>query len=248
MKVDTILHAITNRGGPFVSHLLPTTSEFKPEEQSDHYNEVRRILCLDVPDTDYFVRLFLGLLHAYPALVDNFNEDTSTYELGRNFSNTLQLKDATLVQSRHGYPYVRIEEAWPPDMVTKLEYYSDTEMDVTHAGQTTRTPITLMADRISPKWLLNIRGDILFNLEDTENATAVYKPGWIEFLTATPYKVNYEALAKELTLSNSTRIILSGAGLSSKAYYTDDPSEQVATIVAALGLTNKHALTWEQPR
>jgi len=78
--INKILHALSNRK-KFQEYTFRPDPGFSPALLSDEDLELRQLLFLDVSDVDYYLKIYLGLLHAYPDVEANFQDDVRTYDV-----------------------------------------------------------------------------------------------------------------------------------------------------------------------
>src|SRR5580700_9293115 len=81
---NKILHALSNRGGPFLTPLFSQTPEFVPTKPDNDELVFRAKLFLDLTNTDYYLKSYLALLHAFSDM-ERVLEDTITTYTIRDF-------------------------------------------------------------------------------------------------------------------------------------------------------------------
>jgi hypothetical protein len=83
VKYNAILYAITNRRNGFELD-LPEPTWFDPKPQSVVWTQLQAGLCLDNSLTDYYPKLALTILAAYPGVLDVFPDNKLTFSLSDN--------------------------------------------------------------------------------------------------------------------------------------------------------------------
>jgi hypothetical protein len=78
--INKLLHALSNRK-KFQESMFRSDPGFSPALLSEENLMLRQLLFLDVSDTDYYLKIYLGLLHAYPDIEANFQDDVRTYDV-----------------------------------------------------------------------------------------------------------------------------------------------------------------------
>ena len=76
---NKLLHALSNRK-TFEDPIFNGDPEFMPKELSAEEQQLRKLFCLD-QITDYYVRVYLSLLAAYPDIVANVDDTPRTYSV-----------------------------------------------------------------------------------------------------------------------------------------------------------------------
>ncbi len=76
---NKILHALSNRQGPFASEIFSRLTDFVPIHLNAEAVNLRRKLFLDVTDTDYYLKIYLSLLYSFPDISRQLNDRITTY-------------------------------------------------------------------------------------------------------------------------------------------------------------------------
>lgn len=78
--INKILHAVSNRALFYTPLFVPQPGFLAAVLSSDAQN-LRTALLLNVLNTDYYLKIYLGLLEAYPDLKAQFNDWHTSYEV-----------------------------------------------------------------------------------------------------------------------------------------------------------------------
>ena len=81
LKANEIIHAITNRRGPFSGDLIPEAEYFSPEQQGQLWTALRAGLFLDIETTEYYILLALSILKAHPDILDLFPNKALSFDV-----------------------------------------------------------------------------------------------------------------------------------------------------------------------
>lgn len=79
--LNKILHALSNSAGPFQSPLFVPQPGFIPAVLSADAQNLRTALMLNTRGTDYYLKIYLGILSGYPDLKSQFNDTHTSYEV-----------------------------------------------------------------------------------------------------------------------------------------------------------------------
>lgn len=96
---NKLLHALSNRKGPFGHALLPGDPMFAPATFSADEDDFRKKLFLDVTDTPYYLMAYVALLHAFPDLERKLTDFSITYRPEYFFPRGVSIDGADMVSS-----------------------------------------------------------------------------------------------------------------------------------------------------
>lgn len=99
---NTLLHALSNRTGPFATELFGRAAEFEPGDLSHDYEALRRKLFLDITTTDYYLKTYLTLLEIHRALWSVFVDFQETFRASDFRPLGVEISGAEFLSSQNG--------------------------------------------------------------------------------------------------------------------------------------------------
>lgn len=79
--INKLLHALSNRTGPFEDPLFLSSPEFQPAEIKEPEQRLRTAMLLNVTGTDYYLKAYLSAIAAYPDIHLLTNDSPTSYQL-----------------------------------------------------------------------------------------------------------------------------------------------------------------------
>ncbi len=236
---NKILHALSNRPGPFVTPLFSRSPSFVPHKAPPDELVFRNKLFLNVTTSDYYLKSYLALLHSFSDIERLFEDDLVTYRIEDFPPRGVMIEGAEFVSSPNtvGYFTDPVVTALPINQIYEVRYYSSTYLDLfaIETGLTRRT--AYHASGTSPNKILRFdwmdfpfQGPIQLNQEWAVGAkvTIAVEPSHF------PVEVLWNVIRGDLWLVQN----VTNQGLMDALSGTMDIQEKVAIALMILILAN----------
>lgn len=234
--INKLLHALSNRkefNEPYFKPAIQFTPAYFPQVE----NECRRLLYLDVSNTDYYLKLYLGLLHAYPDIEANFDDRVRTYSVEDFGIQVIRIEDGDFVSDSQNFGYFTDPPATlPVQLRYQLQYFQPdyTKVSIRENGQVFVVRHSLSSDKkvLHLNWPDNLpfQGPLKVRSPWTEGSSIV--------IDVEPRGFPYETMARRLDGNLYLIRLFSEASLVDEYVNTKDHQRKVALALAVLAAHN----------
>lgn len=236
---NKILHAVSNRPGPFVTPLLAGNLAFTPKVLSIEEKAFRSKLFLDVTDTDYYLKVYLAALHGFADMERLFEDYVTTYRIEDFPPRGVEVSGGELVSKANMVAY--FTDAMPTSLPVNLHYeisYLDSvylELSAIESGL-----VETLAYQITGQ---DSNGLLRFDWKDFPFTGPIQlNQTWIAGAKVQisvepsqfPYQVLLDAISGDLWINQ----VLVDAGLITAFKSTTDLQEKLAIALLVLGASN----------
>lgn len=232
---NRVLHFTTNRAGGFVSSYFPTSSTFRPCDETYSTRVVRALLGLDRTDDDYSVRAILGAVHGTPAVFDEFRDELQTYRIGDFSADSARVENATLISDEKGLAaFTPVAGSLPPPTRLSLSYSSEKSALLQFGEMNESVAVRSPADenQIFVTWPENLGVSGGLQLD------APWAPGSTVVIRGTPRSFPWDIAVERIRTSTGGQDLLQSAGLLKFFTQSNFAVEKIALV--ALALAKQH--------
>lgn len=233
--MNTVLHAITNRSGDFVSDIFPSDTSYKPVVLSSDAAALRKFLQLDNTSHDYYVVGCLAALNAFPELLESLGSDDQTFDLTR-YQRPEDVTNLELIPGPYGPPNIkRVATEFPAQLDMRLVYESPTVGVFSLGNRREEITVDVDTDSFAPAW--PVWAGVAGAVDAVWSSTIQFN------IRHTPISFPYDALAEKLDQNRDKNMLLLATDLLTHYFSARSGIEKVATVATALALSNP-AFSW----
>jgi hypothetical protein len=229
--LNRTLHLVSNRRD-FVSPFFFSDPDFKPAS-TPQADAVRKLLGLDVVDTDYHVRAVVFAVHGQPWI--NVNDPAVTYKPTDFTRDPVESIGASWIFDDHGAPFFNpVPVSAPIPAALRLEAITTSRARIVYGDIVEDVATRWLPDskQLYPEWpaSLGVSGGLKLDFEWGPEK-------WIQ-INGYPTRYPWAVVAAELDKSEHCHALLLTAGLMEHFKLADTALEKVA--VTALALITTH--------
>jgi hypothetical protein len=233
--INKLLLALSNRE-VFHEPFFKTSADFNPALISQEESTLRKQLYLDLTHTDYYLKIYLGLLHAYPDVEDNFNDNVRTYDVEDFSIHVVKMDGGEFLSSGklQGLYLDPISDELPVNLRYEIHYYQPGYVRVLTRGVANILRCQTATDGkiIHVDWIdsLPFTGPIKVEVP--------WASGSVINITVEPRHFPYESMIARLNSSVYLMRLISEAGLVDEYVNTKDHQRKLAIALAVLAANN----------
>lgn len=238
--INKLLHALSNRTGPFEDPLLLSDPEFQPAVVTDTEQRLRASMMLNVLGTDYYLKAYLSAVAAYPDIHLLTNDDPTSYRLSDFPPRGVEISggDWTSNPNMVGFFTDPKPTSLPVDLNWSITYLDDRYVTIkgSDTGIVRRT--TFQPSKEDPNKTLRIDWPSDVPFQGPINLQQAWLPGASVVIQTAPSAFPYQAVVDRLR-GNWWLIHLLAKQKFVDEYTTfPDPQRKVALACVALALSN----------
>lgn len=237
VKHNHLVHAITNRQGPFNTS-IPTSDWFIGEEQKDYWNYLREGLFLDKRETDYYIYLALTILLTHEDIASLCADTKLTFNLGNIevLRSTFTDGGFTTVGRNLG-KFKNYTDLYPIPSKFSIKYKNTKQLLVTTDVGREYVAAYTKSKRGDDSVLLvdwnerlPIKGPMLF--QGDWDPTACIDINYV------PYGINYKQWLSYIEAKMDILEVLNASGIAGIYFSSQSETEKLALLIASLAILN----------
>lgn len=122
--INKLIHALSNRKGPFNTPAFVVDPDFKPTVITREEQKLRDLLFLNVTTTDYYLKAYLACLEAFPDIKALADDDVVSYKLSDFTPRGVEISGGELLSKANSVGYYRdlAPMELPVDLTWRLHY------------------------------------------------------------------------------------------------------------------------------
>lgn len=240
---NKILHALSNRKGPFVTEIFSQLPDFVPANLSDGAKTLRRKLFLHLTDTDYYLKIYLSLLYSFRDIARQLNDRVTTYRVEDFNPRGVEISGGELCSSPNLIAFFTDAPvtSLPVNLTYDVVYVSTTyaELRALESGLVQR--IYHNAVGTDPAKILRFEWPESFPFSGPIRLSQPWIPGASVRIVVAPSKFPFQLLWSSIASDIYLNKLLLDAGLIEEFVGTVDVQEKIALALAVIALDNKSA-------
>jgi len=235
--INKLLHALSNRDS-FHEPVFRSDTGFSTKVVGEEERKLRALLLLDVTDTDYYLKVYLGLIHAYPDIEAHFDDKGRTYDVEDFGIQAVQIDGADFMSAVNAIGLFTdpVSEELPVNLRYRIRYDQPeyAELSVRESGLIRKSRYNLSADGK----VIHIDWPDDFPFSGPLQLQEPWAMGSEINIAVEPRHFPYEVMVSRL--SNNAYLIrqISEAGLVDEYVNTQDHQRKVAIALAILAANN----------
>lgn len=242
---NLILHLLSNRPGPFLEPLFGSNPAFVPTVVPAAEQTLRSLMFLDRTETDYYLKVYLAVLNAYPDWKQQFGYNLQeSYQPEEIMPKGVYIEGgdlATFAGSASAYTDLPVDTL-PVGLHYQITWVSNTACQVTELETSFLALADVVPSGTDPNKVLGIiwptgvpfTGPLTLNQEWGEGA--------VVDIFVQPSNFPFPQLVTNISGNAYLQELLLSYGLSSAFNEDMDAMEQTAMALTMLGLTNQARL------
>lgn len=245
---NKILHALSNRQGPFNNPIFGQSVDFVPCDYTPEIETLRKKLFLDVTHSDYYLKVYLSVLETYQDLKRQFNEGRTTYRVSGFSPIGVKIEGAQLasIPNMVGTFTDDPPKALPISLTYFLEYVNSTflRLRTQETGLVRAASYTTFdhGDRV----LLKVNWPLEFPFAGPLFLDQAWQPNSQITIQVEPSNFPFQLLVDRLRGEPALTALLRDANLLGQFNGSFEPTEKIALALTTLGLSNTSVYPVEQ--
>lgn len=235
---NKILHALSNRPGPFPNRLLGHQPEFQPARFSGAMNQLRDKLLLNAA-TDYYLMRYLCLLEAFPEIKQELADTVVTYRVWDFLPRGVEMDGAELLSASNvSGRYVEPEaNPLPINLNYIIDYASDVYARITALESGLVRIAGVIVSGFSPQQWMRVE----WPAEIPFTGPLLLQQPWVTGaqirISVEPHRFPYDQMVERIKSDDQLNNLLVQHNLAGVFHAGVDPLEQlaIALLVVAQG-------------
>lgn len=239
---NLILHLLSNRPGPFVTPLFSQDQSFVPTIIPPAEQTLRSLLFLDKTETDYYLKIYLAILNAYPDWKQQFGSNLDeSYAVEELMPGGVYIQGGDLLGYQDG-PGLFVDppsNSLPVELHYRISYLGDNLCQITGTESGIQYQVTLNAVGTDPNKIIRITWPSTVPLTGPLQLSQSWTLGSVVDIFVQPSNFPFTQLVSNLRGNAYLQSLLETYGITAEFNEDMDPVEQTAMALTVLGLTTQ---------
>jgi hypothetical protein len=238
---NKILHALSNRQGPFASEIFSRLTDFVPVHLNSEAVNLRRKLFLDVTDTDYYLKIYLSLLYSFPDISRQLSDRITTYCIEDFNPRGVEISGGELCSAPNIAAFFTDTPptSLPVNLTYEVNYITTTYAQLKALESGLVQKIYHNATGTDPRKLLRFDWPENFPFSGPIRLSQPWQENACVRITVAPSKFPFQLLWNSIASDRYLNRLLLNAGLIDEFIGTVDVQEKIALALAVLALDNQ---------
>jgi len=242
---NLILHLISNRQGPFNTALFSQGPWFIPQVVSTPEQTLRSLLFLDKTNTDYYLKIYLAVLNAYPDWKRQFGDNLQeSYAIEELMPKGVYMEGGEL-PGYSGGPGLFMDQlvhTLPVELHYRITYLGDNLCKIAGLETGVQFNATLNTTGDDPNKILRIVWPDAVPFVGPLQLKQPWLLGATVDIFVQPANFPFGTLTQNIRGNVYLQSLLTNYDISAAFNESKDPMEQTAMALTVLGLTNQTRL------
>jgi len=237
---NKLLHALSNRAGPFPTEQFSQSPTFVPKTLTPGESALRHKLFLDVVDTDYYLRVYLALLHSFPDVTIQFNDTVKTYQVEDFNARGVDVSGGDLVSAPNIKSFFTDAPvtSLPVNLTYTIGYIDHNALELRALETGLIQKVSYHSAGIDPNKILRFHWPRDFPFHGPLRLTQNWIPGASIQITVSPSNFPYRLLWKEIAGNMYLNKLLLDQNLFEAFNSTIDMQEKLMLALTVLASSN----------
>ena len=178
---NRLLHALSNRPGPFVTSLFGQSRDFNPRVIPEWEQSIRDTLLLDNTGTDYYLRCYLATVMAYNDIWRLIGDIPTTYQMRDFMPKGVKINggDFAAMENLYGYFTDPAPTTFPLNLRYQIDYVGPAMCRVTmlDTGYVETLPVFINQADPTPKRVIIEPSSIVITTENPDDIPITTEDG-----------------------------------------------------------------------